>query len=113
VSLPVKLGEHVKADLAALSQPLLLEAFQLMATLADKPLKGRELDWHPEVGDLSDCRKLYFNKAQHRVIYHVTPNEQNPTAVRVIVVGRRANLAVYYEAAKRLGRTPGDDAPLS
>jgi hypothetical protein len=42
----------------------------------------------------------------------VAPKETKPTSVEIIVVGARANLAVYYEAAKRLGREPGRNAPF-
>jgi hypothetical protein len=112
VTLPVKLGDDVKADLASLSPRLLEEAFGLMARLRSTPLLGIELGHHPTVGNLAGCRKLYFNEARHRIVYRVAPNETKPTSVEIIVVGARANLAVYYEAAKRLGREPGRNAPF-
>ena len=111
MSLPVRLGEDAKADLRGLSQPLVVEAFNLMVSLKDAPLLGQTLGEHPDVGDLSDCRKVFFNHARHRVIYGVSPDEQNAKAVEIIAVGPRANLKVYYDAARRLGRTPGVDAP--
>jgi len=111
VSLPVKVGADVKADLSGLDATLLAEAFGHMASLKDKPLLGQPLGDHPDVGDLSDCRKIYFDKARRRVIYRVVPDETDPKAVEIIVVGRRADFRVYYDAVRRLGRTPGVDAP--
>ena len=111
MSLPVKVGADVKADLSGLDTTLLVEAFGHMASLKDEPLLGQRLGDHPDVGDLSDCRKIYFDKARRRVVYRLVPDESEPKAVEIIVVGHRADLHVYYEAVRRLGRTPGVDAP--
>jgi hypothetical protein len=45
------------------------------------------------------------------VIYRVAPGENNAKVIQIIAVGPRANLRVYRDAAERLGRTPGTDAP--
>lgn len=111
MSLPVKVGKHAKDDLAALSKPLLAEAVRLMAALKDSPTFGQQLTVHPDVGDLSDCRKIYFDQARHRIVYRLLPNEASPNAVEVIAIGRRANLSIYMRAAQRLGRIPGLNAP--
>jgi hypothetical protein len=61
--------------------------------------------------NLLSRRRLYFNKGKHRVIYQLLANDKQPKTVPILAVGRRANLGVYREAARRLGRTPGIDAP--
>lgn len=112
MTLPVKVGDDAKADLAALPIPLRVEAFTWMLKLPDAPKLGQPLGEHGETGDLSDCRKIYFNRARHRIIYRLAPTEENPARIEVIAVGARASLRVYLEAARRLGRTPGADAPF-
>lgn len=107
----VRIESEAHSDLGILPPDLLRVAYAEMVSLKNDPLRGDELEVHPEVGDLSDCRKLYFNRRRHRVIYQVLPSEENPRQVLVIAVGRRANLRVYHDAALRLGRTPGVDAP--
>lgn len=111
MTLSVRVGEDAKTDLAALPIPLRAEAFKWMLKLQTAPKLGQLLGEHSEVGDLSDCRKIYFNGARHRIVYRLAPNEQAPARVDVVAVGARASLRVYLEAARRLGRTPGADAP--
>jgi hypothetical protein len=109
--LEVKIEAEAQADLGHLTPDLLQEAFGLIVRLKNEPLLGQKLGSHPETGDLTGCRKLYFDEARHRVIYQVLPDDASPRKVRVIAVGRRANMRVYHQAATRLGRTPGVDAP--
>ena len=111
MSLPVKVGADARTDLDALDKALVAEAFAFMAKLRDAPRLGKELAEHPEVGDLSQCRKIYFDEARHRIIYRLTPNEKAPTAVEIIAIGPRADLKVYWDAISRVGRTPGIDTP--
>jgi len=75
-----------------------------MVELREKPYLGQPLANLPETGDLSDCRKIYFDEARHRVIYRLLPDEQDPTSIDVIAVGPREAAAVYTEAVRRLGR---------
>lgn len=107
MSAEVKLDPEIQSDLGSLSRPVLEEAFSLMVKLKRTPYLGQPLGDHPEIGDLSDCYKLYFDEARHRIIYQV----ETPSRIRIIAVGRRASLGVYRAAARRLGRTPGVDAP--
>lgn len=92
-------------DLRALgSNRLRLEAMKLMVALRTTPRLGKPLDYAPQTGDLSDCRKLYFDNARHRIVYRLLPNERKPTRVDVIAVGPREALEVYEAAIERLGR---------
>jgi mRNA-degrading endonuclease RelE of RelBE toxin-antitoxin system len=111
VTFEVKIETEAFSDLGNLTRPLLAEAYAALAQLKGNPLLGDALGNHPEVGDLSDCRKVYFNSGKHRIIYQLRPDDSNPRDARILAVGRRANLRVYRDAATRLGRIPGVDAP--
>lgn len=112
MSAEVKLEPEALDDLRRLAPDLVTEAFGLMFRLREHPHLGQALGDHPETGDLSDCRKLYFNQVRHRIIYQADPADaRDPKRVRILAVGRRADLGVYRETARRLGRTPGVDAP--
>jgi hypothetical protein len=105
VAVEVTFHPQARGDLKNLgSNPLRLEAAKFLLQLERAPLFGEKLGEHAEVGDLSDCRKIYFDKARHRIVYRVLPNERRPQRVEVIVIGPRAELEAYTEAIRRLGR---------
>ncbi len=62
------------------------------------------------MGDLSDCRKVYFDEPdydgapRYRLVYRLLPNEVQAVEVEAVATGRRAAMAAYVEAARRLGR---------
>lgn len=65
-------------------------------------------------GDLSDCRKIYFDtdnnqKPRYRLVYRLTPNEVRAVAVEAVAVGERRSLDAYVRAAKSLGRLPSGE----
>ena len=77
-----------------------------LSKVKENPLPQREGGYGVELGnrngiDLSDCLKIKLKKAGIRIIYKI---ERTETTMSVIVIGMRADLAVYREAAKRLGR---------
>lgn len=83
--------------------------FGLLAHVAKGELAGLPLDEHDSTGDLSDCRKIYFDldpnaKPRFRLVYRLLPDEENPTRVQAVSVGYRANLDAYVRAARNLGR---------
>jgi hypothetical protein len=103
----VKARLEVSQDMRNLgSNELRLEAAKYLLILETTPLYGVKLEKHAEVGDLSDCRKIYFDKARHRIVYRVLPDEQQPDEVDVMAIGPRAELEVYTEAIRRMGREP-------
>lgn len=96
---------EVSDDLKNLgSADLVREALQYIVDLRDKPFRGRPLENLPHIGDLSDCRKIFFDEARYRIVYRLLPDEKNPTKADVIAVGPRAALGVYLSALERLGR---------
>jgi hypothetical protein len=105
MAIKVTIRKLVKSDISSLpSRRLRLEVVGYLVRLKDEPYLGRPLGKHPVVGDLSDCRKIFFDNACYRILYRLLPNEKNPTEADVIAVGPRAALSVYKAAAKRLGQ---------
>ena len=91
------------------SENLKRRAIQIIVDVSNGVLEGRPLEDHPSVGDLSDCRKVYFDdqdedKPRFRLVYRLLPNEGQAVSVAAIAVGRRSLIDVYVQAARRLGR---------
>jgi hypothetical protein len=109
VTLELQIRPEAEQDMRDLgSAALQLEAAKLLLRLEQDPrFRGLPLDVHPTVGDLSDCRKLLFNNARHRIVFRLLRGKNNSTIADIIAIGPRANLAVYEQAVRRLGR---DDA---
>lgn len=68
---------------------------------------GERLEAHPLTGDLSDCRKHPFgvsvgSRTRYRIVYQLVPDDESPR--RALVIVKRASLAVYHEAVRRLDR---------
>ena len=100
-----KARPEVSQDMQNLaSDDLRREALQYMVALRTKPKLGKKLDKHVATGDLSDCWKVFFDNANHRIVYRLLPDEKKPTLIDIIVVGPRHNMDVYKEAVRRLGR---------
>ncbi len=108
--LPVEIGPEQRADYAALpNEDLRCVALTYLLRLKRAPLLGLPLRDHPQLGDLSDCRKIYFDERadvppRWRIVYRVLPDELNPRTVDVLSIGRRAHADAYVLAARRLGR---------
>lgn len=98
-----------EGDLFALpSRELMERALTLLVEVSRGNLTGQEL---VATGDLSDCRKIYFDvdnnqKPRYRLVYRLTPNEVRAVAVEAVAVGERRGLDAYVRAAKNLGRRP-------
>jgi hypothetical protein len=96
---------ELEKDMAALdTDALRREAAKMMLRLRRRPQLRRRLSRDARTGDLSDCRKLYFDEARHRIVYRLYPSDDTPMEVEIIAVGPRANLDVYRRASERLGR---------
>jgi len=102
-----------EGDLFALpSRALMKRALTLLVEISRGNLASHKLEKLVATGDLSDCRKIYFDtdnnqKPRYRLVYRLTPNEVR--AVAVEGVGERRSLDAYVRAAKNLGRLPNDE----
>lgn len=95
----------LETDMAALdTDALRREAAAMMLRLKRRPHLGKRLYRDARTGDLSDCRKVYFDEARHRIVYRLLPSDGAPTRIEIIAVGPRARLDVYRKASERLSR---------
>ena len=93
-------------DMEELDGSLRQEVGKAIYKVSHNPLPQREGGYGVELGnkvgiDLSGCLKIKLKKAGGRIVYKLERNEQDMT---IVIVGMRADLQVYREAAKRLGR---------
>ncbi len=84
-------------------------AMNLVFDIAFGKIRGQRLEKLPAIGDLSDCHKIYFAETRfqnpnYRIIFRYFPNTHNPMEIEYIIIGKREDLFVYYEAIKRLGK---------
>ena len=103
-----------KVEINALPDALKRRVVQIIMDVSNGTYEGRPLEDHPSVGDLSDCRKVYFDdndddKPRYRLVYRLLPNELAAVEVQAVSVGRRAAMDAYVRAAQRLGRFVDDD----
>lgn len=105
-------SQDFEGDLFALpSRELMERALTLLVEVSRGNLTGQELEALVATGDLSDCRKIYFDiddnqKPRYRLVYRLTPSEVRAVAVEAVSVGERRGLDAYMRAAKNLGRLP-------
>lgn len=106
-------AQGFEGDLFALpSRELMERVLALLVEVSKGTLTGQPLEELVATGDLSDCRKIYFDvdnnqKPRYRLVYRLTPNEVRAVAVEAVAVGERRNLDAYVRAARNLGRLPG------
>ena len=99
-------GRGVAEDIAALDGSIRPQVFSAMRKVSQNPLPRREGGYGTELGnrngiDLTGCLKIKLKKPGIRVIYTLDRSEQDMT---IIIIGLRADLAVYKNAFQRLGR---------
>lgn len=104
-----------EGDLFALASRALMECtLTLLVEVSRGDLSGQQLEKLVATGDLSDCRKIYFDidnnqKPRYRLVYRLTPTEVRAVAVEAFSVGERRSLDAYVRAARNLGRLPDKD----
>lgn len=123
--LPVRFYEHEEGPLHDLQQLPSDEARKValwwLKRVERNPRLGLLLQWQQSTGDLSDCRKIYFEerdepwnvavspkrsageeRARFRIVYRLRPSEARPEYAEVVAIGPKRY--VYVSAARRLGR---------
>jgi len=95
--------EDIQADFDALTPELQREAATFLLRLKREPLRSQRLEAR-SLGDLSDCRKVYFDESRHRIVFRLLPNEQQAERIEIIAVGPRKDAEVYRAALARLNR---------
>lgn len=108
----IKYGDGVLEDIEGLPNDSLKKiAFYLLDDLACGRIRGKALSAHPEIGDLSDCFKLYFDVRKdmspgYRLVYRVlNSGEIEGVSIEAVAIGKRQAFEVYKIAIERLGRT--------
>lgn len=104
--------DEAQDDYDNLADELLEECKNKLIELSNNINLGQKL-YNMHGRNLSDCRKIYFNNAKHRIVYRkVSQNELKITSIEktdkkaaeIIAIGEREDQKVYDNAAKRLGR---------
>lgn len=101
----VRLRDEAAEEFRNLPTGPKFEAAGLLLRLETEPRFGLPLGNQPP-GDLSDCRKIYFDDRRLRIVYRLLPSTRNPVTAEIIAIGAREALEVYEIALRRLGREP-------
>ncbi len=87
--LPVVARPEVADGLARLSPALLRAIRRLLPSLRAEPMRhSQPLDCDPRIGNLGDCRKVYFDEdeairpAGYRIVLRLLPSEDAPERSR-------------------------------
>lgn len=122
-SVPIAWREPVAADVAALVRAYGPTVKALVAAvIADVKADPRLGDWlgyHPDTGDLSDCRKVRFGPHEYdatgadlgpalRFVYRLRPSNTDVDRIEIVAVAPRRALLAYHLASQRLAQDPTD-----
>lgn len=119
--LPVEFFDpDAKQQLLSLpSEQLKRRALELLAQVSTgNPCLGKPCGFAFSTGNLSDCRKLYFDETEdmdprYRIIYRLLPNEDEPVKAEVIRIGLKVPYGdeeqIYRQVGRALDRLPGRD----
>lgn len=98
------------------SEALKRRAFELLAKVStENPHLGKPCGFAFSTGNLSDCRKLYFDEREnmdprYRIIYRLIPDEENPAEAEVIRIGLKVPHGgeeyIYRQVGRALKRLP-------
>jgi hypothetical protein len=100
------------------SEQLKRRAVELLAQVSTgNPRLGKPCGFAFSTGNLSDCRKLYFDEAEdmdprYRIIYRLLPDEDKPAKAEVIRIGLKVPYGdeeqIYRQVGRALDRLPGE-----
>jgi hypothetical protein len=94
-------------------------ALELLAQVSkENPKLGKPCGFAFSTGNLSDCRKLYFDEKRdmdprYRIIYRLLPDEDGPSKAEVIRLGLKVPYGdekqIYRQVGRALDRLLGRD----
>jgi hypothetical protein len=102
------------------SKELKRRALELLAQVSKvNPTLGKPCGFAFSTGNLSDCRKLYFDEKRdvdprYRIIYRLLPDEDGPSKAEVIRIGLKVPYGggeeqIYRQVGRALDRLLGRD----
>lgn len=101
------------------SKGLKRRALELLAEVSKgNPKLGKPCGFAFSTGNLSDCRKLYFDEQRdmdprYRIIYRLLPDEDGPKKVEVIRIGLKVPYGdeeqIYRQVGRALDRLLGSE----
>jgi hypothetical protein len=101
------------------SKELKRRALELLSQVSKKdPRLGKPCGFAFSSGNLSDCRKLYFDEQgdmdpRYRIVYRLVPDEDSPTKAEVIRIGLKVPYGdeeqIYRQVGRALERLLGRD----
>jgi hypothetical protein len=101
------------------SKELKHRALELLGKVSkENPRLGKPCGFAFSTGNLSDCRKLYFDEQlgvdpRYRIVYRLIPDEDSPTRAEVIRIGLKAPYGdeeqIYRQVGRALERLLGPD----
>jgi hypothetical protein len=99
------------------SKGLKRRALELLAQVSrENPKLGKPCGFAFSTGNLSDCRKLYFDEQsdvdpRYRIVYRLIPNEDEPAKAEVLRIGLKVPYGdeeqIYRQVARALERLLG------
>lgn len=99
---------HAEAlkDVEGLDGSVKQQVAKAIRKVQQNPLPKSEGGYGVELGnkagiDLFGCLKIKLKKAGFRIVYQIQREESQ---MKIIIIAMRADMEVYKEAAKRLGR---------
>jgi len=101
------------------SDALKRRALELLVRVSkENPRLGKPCGFAFSTGNLSDCRKLYFDEEQDadprfRIVYRLLPDEEKPAKAEVIRIGLKVPYGdedqIYRQVGRALERLLGSD----
>jgi hypothetical protein len=101
------------------SKELKRRALELLAEVSKgNPKLGKPCGFAFSAGNLSDCRKLYFDEQRdadprYRISYRLLPDEDEPTKAEVIRIGLKVPYGdeeqIYRQVGRALDRLLGSE----
>ncbi len=89
---------EAEKDLQQLDRSIQINVLKKLKKLSENPKIGYPLENKAGI-DLSGYYKVYVDKKKIRIVYQII---EDLIIVKIIAIGRRSELKVYIEAAKRL-----------